>query len=92
MHVAWQDSPENSHLARMLLPCIPRSITSLEISCMSVEQFQDPEPLLANIAENCPSLRRLGFYSAASDCRECIEETRLPFPIPERSASQLAVC
>ncbi|CAE6459020.1 unnamed protein product [Rhizoctonia solani] len=90
MHVAWQESPENFHLVRLLVPCIPRSIIALEISCVSVEQFQDLEPLLANIAGNCPSLRRLGLYSAASDCKECIDETRLPFPIPTRSAGQLA--
>ncbi|CAE7172089.1 unnamed protein product [Rhizoctonia solani] len=90
MHVVWQDFPESSHLARLLVPCIPQSITTLEISCMSVEQFQDLVPLLASIAGACPSLRRLGFYSAASDCRECLDETRLPFPIPERSAPELA--
>ncbi|CAE6528203.1 unnamed protein product [Rhizoctonia solani] len=90
MHVVWQDFPESFHLARQLVPCIPSSITSLEISCMSVEQFEDLVPLLTSIAGDCPSLKRLGFYNAASDCTECIDETRLPFPIPERSASKLA--
>ncbi|CAE6523374.1 unnamed protein product [Rhizoctonia solani] len=90
MHVVWQDFPESSHLARLLVPCIPQSIISLEISCMSVEQFQDLVPLLASIASGCPLLGRLGFYSAASNCKECLEETRLPFPIPERSPHQLA--
>ncbi|CAE6454342.1 unnamed protein product [Rhizoctonia solani] len=90
MHVVWQDFPESSHLAKLLVPCIPQSITDLEISCTSVEQFQDLVPLLASIARACPSLRRLGFYSAASDCTECLDETRLPFPIPERSPCQLA--
>ncbi|KAJ1308681.1 hypothetical protein OPQ81_004373 [Rhizoctonia solani] len=91
MHVVWQDFPESSHLAKLLVPYIPRSITSLEISCMSVEQFQDLVPLLAGIAGDCPRLKRLGFYSAASNCKECLDETRLPFPIPERSAQQLAI-
>ncbi|KAH7343765.1 hypothetical protein B0J17DRAFT_764930 [Rhizoctonia solani] len=92
MHVVWQDFPESSHLAKLLVPCIPRSITNLEISCMSVEQLMFPDlvPLLARIASDCPSLKRLGFYAAASDCTECLDESRLPFPIPERSVYQLA--
>ncbi|KAG8734271.1 hypothetical protein FRC11_006810 [Ceratobasidium sp. 423] len=32
MHVVWQDFPESSHLVRLLVPCIPQSIISLEIS------------------------------------------------------------
>jgi hypothetical protein len=91
MHVLWSESPDSLHLARQLVPYIPSSLTSLEISCMSPDQCR-PE-LLVGIASACPSLERLGLYSAASDCEACAEEITLPFPIPGWfvSAGELAV-
>lgn len=93
MHVLWSESPESLHLARELVPFIPSSLTSLEISCMSPDQCLPESDLLVKLASACPSLERLGLYSAASDCEACAEEITLPFPIPEwfPSAGELAV-
>lgn len=89
MHVLWSESPDSLHTARELVPFIPSSLTSLEISCMSPDQCR-PD-LLASLAGACPSLERLGFYSAASDCEACKEEITLPFPIPDWSPSANAL-
>ena len=91
MHVLWSKFPDNLHLAMDLVPHLPSSLTDIEISCMSPDHCNSA--LLASIAKACPPLRRLGFYSASSDCTACAEEITLPFPIPRHfpSAADLAV-
>ncbi|KAG9126132.1 hypothetical protein FRC07_004780 [Ceratobasidium sp. 392] len=91
-HVVWSESPDSPHryLVRDLVPHLPSSLIELEVSCMSPEQCQPG--LLENISLACPSLRRLGFYSASSNCVPCAEEITLPFPLPEQfsTADELA--
>lgn len=91
MHVLWAKFPDNLRLAMDLIPHMPSTLTDIEISCMS--PLHCNSDLLASIAKACPQLRRLGFYSASSDCTACAEEITLPFPIPEDfpSAAELAV-
>ncbi|KAG8725444.1 hypothetical protein FRC09_019172 [Ceratobasidium sp. 395] len=91
-HVVWSESPDSPHryLVRDLVPYLPSLLTELEVSCMSPDQCQ-PD-LLAKVSAACPSLRRLGFYSASLNCVACAEEITLPFPIPEQfsTAEELA--
>ncbi|QRV87671.1 polyubiquitin-C [Ceratobasidium sp. AG-Ba] len=92
VHIIWSEALDSPHryFIRDLVQYLPSSLIELEVSCMPPEQCEPN--LLSLLSVACPSLQRLGFYSASNKCIACAEEITLPFPIPEQfpNATDLA--